>query len=141
MGSGPSLFTSLYESYTLFYIVGTYGAMLTPVVGWTPLESLEQIMPLAVFVVMQIVIVADRFDLGQALVEHDLMKDLKAKLAKSETVSKLTEKAKEQMRNVIPPKMWPDWLEKSPNGKQLTRSASKDKLSRKESKMNQYQAV
>eukprot|EP00392_Amoebophrya_sp_AT5.2_P010845 g10912.t1 len=50
---------ALYEAYTLFYIVGTYGAMLTPVVHWAPLCSLEQLFPLATFVLFQIVKLCD----------------------------------------------------------------------------------
>ncbi|CAD7961002.1 unnamed protein product [Amoebophrya sp. A120] len=46
---------ALYEAYTLFFIVATYGAMLTPVVHWAPLCSLEQVLPLAVFVLFQLV--------------------------------------------------------------------------------------
>lgn len=41
--------TSLYRAYTLFFVVGTFGAIQIPVVGWTPLKSLEQICPLLLF--------------------------------------------------------------------------------------------
>lgn len=44
----------LYRAYTLFYIVGTIGATRIPVVGWAPLKSLEQIFPLILFVVLQL---------------------------------------------------------------------------------------
>jgi dolichyl-diphosphooligosaccharide--protein glycosyltransferase len=44
----------LYWSYTLWYIVGTIGAMQVPVVGWTPLRSLEQLSPMAVFFGLQL---------------------------------------------------------------------------------------
>ena len=44
----------LYWSYTLWYIVGTIGAMQVPVVGWTPLKSLEQLAPMAVFFGIQL---------------------------------------------------------------------------------------
>ena len=44
---------SVYWAYTIFYILGTYGAMHVPVVGWTPLKSLEQLGPCAVFVFYQ----------------------------------------------------------------------------------------
>ena len=39
----------VYRAYTLFFLVGTAGAVQIPVVGWTPLRSLEQIGPLLVF--------------------------------------------------------------------------------------------
>lgn len=45
----------LYWSYTLWYIVGTIGAMQVPVVGWTPLKSLEQLAPMAVFFALQLI--------------------------------------------------------------------------------------
>lgn len=41
--------TSLYRAYTLFFVIGTAGAIQVPVVGWTPLRSLEQICPLILF--------------------------------------------------------------------------------------------
>ena len=44
----------LYWAYTLWYIVGTVGAVQVPVVGWTPLKSLEQLAPLGVFGLMQL---------------------------------------------------------------------------------------
>jgi dolichyl-diphosphooligosaccharide--protein glycosyltransferase len=33
----------LHRAYTLFYVIGTYGAIQVPVVGLTPLKSLEQL--------------------------------------------------------------------------------------------------
>lgn len=45
----------VHHAYTLFFLVGTIGAMQVPVIGWTPLRSLEQLGPLAVFVAMQAV--------------------------------------------------------------------------------------
>jgi len=45
--------TKLYTSYTLWYIVGTIGAMQVPVVGRTPLKSLEQLAPMGVFFILQ----------------------------------------------------------------------------------------
>jgi len=44
----------LYWSYTLWYIVGTFGATRVPVVGLTPLRSLEQLAPMGVFFLMQL---------------------------------------------------------------------------------------
>ena len=46
--------SKLHRAYTLFYLIGTYGAMQVPVVGWGPLKSMEQLAPLVVFVAMQI---------------------------------------------------------------------------------------
>ncbi len=45
---------SVYLCYTLFFIVGTAGAIQVPCVAWTPLKSLEQIGPLFVFCLYQI---------------------------------------------------------------------------------------
>jgi dolichyl-diphosphooligosaccharide--protein glycosyltransferase len=39
-------------SYCLFYFIGTAGAMQVPVVGWTPLKSLEQLGPCLCFLIM-----------------------------------------------------------------------------------------
>ena len=48
-------FTSnVYLSYTLFYTVGTLLAIQIPVVGWSPLKSLEQLPACAVFVGYQL---------------------------------------------------------------------------------------
>jgi dolichyl-diphosphooligosaccharide--protein glycosyltransferase len=41
--------TKLHRAYTLFYLVGTTLAIQVPVVGWTPLRSLEQMGPLLAF--------------------------------------------------------------------------------------------
>ena len=44
----------VYIAYTMFYLVGTTLAVQISVVGWTPLKSLEQLGPCAVFVVYQL---------------------------------------------------------------------------------------
>eukprot|EP00547_Thalassionema_nitzschioides_P010410 CAMPEP_0194229208 /NCGR_PEP_ID=MMETSP0156-20130528/43769_1 /TAXON_ID=33649 /ORGANISM="Thalassionema nitzschioides, Strain L26-B" /LENGTH=781 /DNA_ID=CAMNT_0038961751 /DNA_START=290 /DNA_END=2633 /DNA_ORIENTATION=- len=44
----------LYVSYTLFYSIGTVLAIQVPVVGWTPLKSLEQMGPLLAFGIFQL---------------------------------------------------------------------------------------
>jgi dolichyl-diphosphooligosaccharide---protein glycosyltransferase len=44
----------LYLSYTVFYVIGTILAMQVPVVGWTPLKSIEQLGPLAVWIALQL---------------------------------------------------------------------------------------
>merc|ERR1719356_2307620 len=46
--------SGVHKAYTLFFIIGTAGAMQIPVVGWTPLRSLEQIGPLGVFLGYQV---------------------------------------------------------------------------------------
>jgi len=46
---------NLYYSYTLFFLIGTYGATHVPVVGLAPLKSLEQMMPLLVFLAGHVV--------------------------------------------------------------------------------------
>jgi dolichyl-diphosphooligosaccharide--protein glycosyltransferase len=43
----------LHASYSVFYIFGTAGAIQFPIVGWLPLKSMEQVMPLMVFVGLQ----------------------------------------------------------------------------------------
>jgi len=49
----------VHKAYTLFFIIGTYGAMQIPVVGWTPLRSLEQIGPLGIFFGFQVLAFCD----------------------------------------------------------------------------------
>ena len=44
----------LHKAYTSFYIVGTFLAIQVPVVGWTPLKSLEQLGPFVAFAGMQV---------------------------------------------------------------------------------------
>lgn len=47
--------TKLHRSYTLFYAIGTFLAIQVPVVGWTPLKSLEQMGPLLAFLGFQLI--------------------------------------------------------------------------------------
>mmetsp|Transcript_1295 Transcript_1295/g.2039 ORF Transcript_1295/g.2039 Transcript_1295/m.2039 type:complete len:1078 (+) Transcript_1295:168-3401(+) len=47
--------TKLHRAYTLFYAIGTTLAIQVPVVGWTPLKSLEQLGPLVAFVAFQLI--------------------------------------------------------------------------------------
>eukprot|EP00398_MALV-I-01_sp_L67-1_P000483 gene483-490_t len=42
-----------YKAYTIFYIVGTYLATTIPVVGLTPVKSMEQMGPMGVFLIYQ----------------------------------------------------------------------------------------
>lgn len=47
--------TKIYISYSAFYIIGTFLATQVPVVGMTPLKSLEQLGPLVVFFFYQLI--------------------------------------------------------------------------------------
>jgi dolichyl-diphosphooligosaccharide--protein glycosyltransferase len=49
----------VYMSYSLFYVVGTTLAIQVPVVGWSPLKSLEQLGPCAVFLGYQLLRACD----------------------------------------------------------------------------------
>jgi dolichyl-diphosphooligosaccharide---protein glycosyltransferase len=49
----------IYMAYTIFYCIGTILAMQVPVVGLTPLKSLEQLGPAAVFLAYQVLIVTE----------------------------------------------------------------------------------
>jgi dolichyl-diphosphooligosaccharide---protein glycosyltransferase len=46
--------TSVHRAYTLFFIIGTFGATRVPPVGMNPFKSMEQLMPLAVFIGYQV---------------------------------------------------------------------------------------
>ena len=47
--------TKLHRAYSIFYALGTTLAIQVPVVGWTPLKSLEQMGPLVAFVGFQLI--------------------------------------------------------------------------------------
>lgn len=51
--------SGLHRAYTLFYIIGTAGAIQVPVVGWAPLKSLEQLGPFFICVLIQILTAID----------------------------------------------------------------------------------
>eukprot|EP00933_Yihiella_yeosuensis_P082631 TRINITY_DN9657_c0_g1_i1.p1 TRINITY_DN9657_c0_g1~~TRINITY_DN9657_c0_g1_i1.p1 ORF type:complete len:864 (-),score=125.24 TRINITY_DN9657_c0_g1_i1:240-2831(-) len=51
--------SGVHKAYSLFFIIGTAGAMQIPVVGWTPLRSLEQMGPLLVFLGYQVMAFCD----------------------------------------------------------------------------------
>lgn len=51
--------TKLHRAYTVFYITGTTLAIQVPVVGWTPVKSLEQMLPLLGFVALQLIEVVE----------------------------------------------------------------------------------
>ena len=46
--------SKLHRAYSLFYVIGTLGAIQIPVVGWAPLRSLEQLAPCVVFLGFQL---------------------------------------------------------------------------------------
>lgn len=52
--------SKLHAAYSGFYIVGTMLAVQVPVVGWTPIRSLEQLGPLFVFFGIQLVEFCER---------------------------------------------------------------------------------
>jgi len=52
--------TKLHRAYSAFYFIGTSLAIQIPVVGLTPLKSLEQLAPCAVFIGMQLLEVVER---------------------------------------------------------------------------------
>mmetsp|Transcript_17659 Transcript_17659/g.25169 ORF Transcript_17659/g.25169 Transcript_17659/m.25169 type:complete len:955 (-) Transcript_17659:1129-3993(-) len=49
----------IYKAYTLFYLVGTSLAIQIPVVGYTPLKSLEQLGPCVVFLAYQVLYLSE----------------------------------------------------------------------------------
>ena len=49
--------SQLHLSYSLFYVLGTLGAIQLPVVGLAPIKSLEQLGPMFVFFVLQVLFV------------------------------------------------------------------------------------
>eukprot|EP00401_Gymnodinium_catenatum_P024878 CAMPEP_0117469342 /NCGR_PEP_ID=MMETSP0784-20121206/6639_1 /TAXON_ID=39447 /ORGANISM="" /LENGTH=885 /DNA_ID=CAMNT_0005263373 /DNA_START=120 /DNA_END=2777 /DNA_ORIENTATION=- len=51
--------SGVYKAYTIFFVLGTAGAVQIPVVGWAPLRSLEQIGPLGVFLGYQVLAYCD----------------------------------------------------------------------------------
>lgn len=59
--------SKLHASYTAFYAVGTALATTVPVVGWTPLKSLEQLGPCAVFLGIQLVEYCERVRIKRKL--------------------------------------------------------------------------
>ena len=49
----------LHQAYSLFFIIGTAGALQVPVIGWQPLQSVEQLGPLACFCALNMIACAD----------------------------------------------------------------------------------
>lgn len=58
---------SLHKAYSLWYLVGTTCALQVPVVGWSPLQSMEQMGPMLVFFVLQFIAVSDAIAARQGL--------------------------------------------------------------------------
>jgi dolichyl-diphosphooligosaccharide--protein glycosyltransferase len=58
---------SLYMSYTIFYVLGTAGAMQIPVVGWAPLKSLEQLGAAGVFALIQLMGAIEMYSKSRAM--------------------------------------------------------------------------
>jgi dolichyl-diphosphooligosaccharide--protein glycosyltransferase len=54
---GSSTASALYAPYSIFFLVGTALASQVPVVGWTPIRSLEHIIPVATFLLLQLLAV------------------------------------------------------------------------------------
>ena len=56
LGLTPNPYSpGLWKAYSIFYVIGTLGAIQFPVVGYAPLKSLEQLAPAALFLWMQLV--------------------------------------------------------------------------------------
>jgi len=53
--------SGLYWAYSLYWGIGTLGAMKVPVIGWAPLRSLEQMPSLLVFIVFQLMQLCDLY--------------------------------------------------------------------------------
>ena len=51
--------TKLHRAYSIFYVVGTILAIQVPVVGWTPLKSIEQLGPCLAFFCFQLIEVCE----------------------------------------------------------------------------------
>ena len=66
--------TKVYAAYSLFYLIGTTLAIQIPVVGWSPLKSLEQLGPCAVFLGYQFLLVCEIIRKKQELSRRDAWK-------------------------------------------------------------------
>jgi dolichyl-diphosphooligosaccharide--protein glycosyltransferase len=64
--------SKIYYAYTLFYIIGTILAMQIPIIGTAPLKSLEQLGPLVIFIVYQII------QYGEGVVRKQKMEKMNA---------------------------------------------------------------
>jgi dolichyl-diphosphooligosaccharide--protein glycosyltransferase len=52
--------SKLHRAYSLFFVIGTLGAMRVPIVGLSPLKSMEQLSALAAFIGLQVLEYAAR---------------------------------------------------------------------------------
>ena len=66
--------TKLHRAYSLFYVIGTFGAVHVPVVGWAPLKSLEQLGPFGVFVALNCMEFCEEMKRRKNLSTKDLYK-------------------------------------------------------------------
>uniref|UniRef100_A0A7S1GAA0 dolichyl-diphosphooligosaccharide--protein glycotransferase n=1 Tax=Bicosoecida sp. CB-2014 TaxID=1486930 RepID=A0A7S1GAA0_9STRA len=66
--------TNLHRAYTLFYVIGTALAIQVPVVGMTPLKSLEQLGAFAVFGLIQLMEIVDIIKRRRKLADEDVFK-------------------------------------------------------------------
>eukprot|EP00434_Breviolum_minutum_P012908 symbB.v1.2.011376.t1/scaffold763.1/size179103/11 len=66
--------SGVHKAYSLFFLVGTFGAIQIPVVGMQPLRSLEQMGPLLVFVGYQVLALCDYQRWKQKLSTLDFVK-------------------------------------------------------------------
>jgi dolichyl-diphosphooligosaccharide--protein glycosyltransferase len=64
----------LYTSYSLFYFIGTALAVQVPVVGWSPLKSLEQLGPCLVFCFYQLLKICDLIKGKKQMTRLDMFK-------------------------------------------------------------------
>jgi len=64
----------IYTSYSLFYFIGTALAVQIPVVGWSPLKSLEQLGPGVVFLCYQLLKVCEVIKGKKKMTRFDLLK-------------------------------------------------------------------
>jgi dolichyl-diphosphooligosaccharide--protein glycosyltransferase len=57
----------IWAAYSLFYMTGTVLSIQVPVVGWSPLKSLEQLGPCAVFLAYQILMITEQIRIRRNL--------------------------------------------------------------------------
>jgi dolichyl-diphosphooligosaccharide--protein glycosyltransferase len=58
--------SGLHRAFSIYYVVGTFGAMYVPVIGWAPLRSLEQMPSLLVFLGFQVMEACDMYRRARA---------------------------------------------------------------------------
>eukprot|EP00048_Salpingoeca_helianthica_P015016 m.224640 g.224640 ORF g.224640 m.224640 type:complete len:744 (+) comp16518_c0_seq1:2306-4537(+) len=51
----------LHKVYSIWFVIGTLGAIQFPIVGLLPFQSMEQLGPLGVFLIMQVLLAVDKF--------------------------------------------------------------------------------